>query len=142
MASRYGLLNIIILMWNNIFHICAYMRFIQHRFRYNWNILVCGFFYNLNEKLVFNFCKEFYLNIRKNRNSVAYIYIYCVHTVLCTVSICVRGFPITKTGHIKISGIILDEKLNFKLHVEHVCNRLACAIGVVRSFSQFVIVGI
>ena len=53
-----------------------------------------------------------------------------------------RGFPIAKTSHAKFLGIILDEKLNFKLHVEHVCNKLARAIGVVRRISQFVTVGV
>ena len=64
------------------------------------------------------------------------------HLVSNTTPICMRGFPIAKTSHTKFLGIILDEKLNFKLHVEHVCNRLARAIGVVRRVSQFVTVAV
>ena len=50
-----------------------------------------------------------------------------------------RGFPISKTSHTKFLGIILDEKLNFKLHVEHVCNVLARAIGAVGRISNLLL---
>ena len=64
------------------------------------------------------------------------------HLVSNMTPICMRGFPIAKTSHTKFLGIILDEKLNFKLLVEHVCNRLARAIGVSGRISQFVTVAV
>ncbi len=54
----------------------------------------------------------------------------------CT--ICIDDNIIERVNNTKFLGVIIDDKLTWKLHVEYICNKVAKGIGILRRARQIV----
>ena len=45
-------------------------------------------------------------------------------------NICINGSPIDRQASVKFLGVVLDENLNFKNHIQHLCDKIAKNTGV------------
>ena len=49
----------------------------------------------------------------------------------------IENSVVTQVSSAKFLGIVIDDRLNFKIHINRLCNRLAFHIGVIRRISKF-----
>ena len=46
-------------------------------------------------------------------------------------SICIAGSPVSRVGFCKFLGLIVDEHLSFKLHINHLISKISSNIGII-----------
>ena len=72
------------------------------------------------------------LNISKSSYTV-----FSNNDFTCHPSILIRNSKLNFANSTKILGITIDNKLDFSLHIQTVCNKLSKSIGIIRKLSSF-----
>lgn len=74
------------------------------------------------------------LNVKKTN----FMLFYQLHNKFKNLKICIDDTFVTQTHSVKFLGLNLDPQLNWKLHINSVCNKTAKIIGVLYKISHFV----
>ena len=78
-------------------------------------------------KLTLNYSKTKYLLIKPKSNLPN----------SCDFNTSLNGISIEKCCKVKYLGLILDETLNWKTHVQHVQKKLLCAVGIIAKLRHY-----
>ena len=53
-------------------------------------------------------------------------------------SICIAGSPVSRVGFCKFLGLVVDEHLSFKLHINHLINKISSNIGIISRIRRYI----
>ena len=62
----------------------------------------------------------------------------CKHQCRWSFDVSVDGHTISRDNTLKILGVTLDDKLNFKAHIRNICQTASCQINALKRISKFV----
>lgn len=82
-------------------------------------------------QLIMNWCRRVGLNANPNKTTLVP---FTNRRKLCTEPILVENQPIPYSGEVKNLGVILDSKLNWGAHLEHITKKATKAIWVCSSY--------